>query len=156
MHPCRRHLLVAATWALLASPLAVHAQAAPKVEGAWARPTVAGQSGGGAFLKITGGAASDRLLSASAGVAKMVELHTMEMDGNVMRMRPVEGVDVPAGKTVELKPGGQHIMLMGLTQTLKSGASFPLTLKFEKAGELKVDVQVMAQPSAGAGEMHKH
>jgi copper(I)-binding protein len=128
--------------------LAASAQTAPKVEAAWARPTVAGQSGGGGFLTITGGATGDRLLSASAGVAKMVELHTMEMDGNVMRMRQIDAIDVPAGQAVELKPGGRHIMFMGLTQTLKSGAHFPMTLRFEKAGEVKVDVRVMPQAPA--------
>lgn len=132
------------------------AQAALKVEAAWARPTVDGQAAGGGFLKITGGASADRLLSVSAGVSKTTELHTMEMDGNVMRMRPIEALDIPAGATVELKPGGRHVMFMGLAQPLKVGTSFPLTLRFEKAGEVKVDVQVAAQaPAMGAAE-HKH
>ncbi len=135
---------------LLLSVLTVHAQTAPQVEAAWARPTVNGQSGGGGFLKITGGSANDRLLSASAGVAKMVELHTMEMDGNVMRMRQIDAIAIPAGATVELKPGGSHVMFMGLTQTLKVGARFPLTLRFEKAGEVKVTMQVAAQAPAAA------
>ena len=116
-----------------------------KVEAAWARPTVAGQSAGGGYLKIAGGASADRLLSASAQVARHVELHSMEMDGNVMRMRPVESVAVPAGQTVELKPGGLHIMFMGLAQPLKSGSSFPLTLRFEKAGDVTVQVKVAPQ-----------
>jgi periplasmic copper chaperone A len=148
MNPIRRYTLTA----LLAGfcTLAVQAQTAPKVEAAWARPTVAGQSGGGGFVTIKGAATGDKLLSASAGVSKVVELHTMEMDGNVMRMRPVEFIDVPAGQTVELKPGGLHIMFMGLTQTLKAGARFPLTLKFEKAGEVKVEMQVATQPPMAA------
>jgi len=148
MNTTRRLIL-----ALLASiTVSAHAQTAPKVEGAWARPTVSGQSGGGGFLKITGGSGADKLVSASAGVSKMVELHTMEMDGNVMRMRQVDGIAVPAGGTVELKPGGLHIMFMGLTQTLKAGDKFPLTLKFERAGEVKVDVRVSVQaPGSGAG-----
>jgi copper(I)-binding protein len=134
----RRGLLAIA----LLAATAAQAQNAVKVEKAWARPTVAGQAGGGGFLTITGGAAADRLLSASAGVSKVVELHKMEMDGNVMRMRPVDAIDVPAGGTVELKPGGLHVMFMGLNKTLKAGDRFPLTLKFEKAGELKVEMQV--------------
>jgi copper(I)-binding protein len=133
-------ILIAAA-ALSLNTLAA-AQTAPKVEAAWARPTVAGQSGGGGFLKITGGSTPDRLLSASAGIAKSTELHTMELDGNVMRMRAIDAIDVPAGQTVELKPGGRHVLFMGLKQTLKSGTSFPLTLRFEKAGEVKVDVKV--------------
>jgi copper(I)-binding protein len=143
---------------LVLAGAAAGAQTAPKVEAAWARPTVAGQAGGGAFLRITGGSTPDRLLSASAGVAREVELHTMEMEGNVMRMRPISGgIEVPAGKTVELKPGGSHVMLLGLTQTLKSGARFPMTLRFEKAGEVKVDVGVMLQSPAGpAAAEHEH
>ena len=130
---------------LLWSALSVQAQTAPRVEAAWARPTVAGQSGGGGFLKITGGSANDRLVAASASVSKEVELHTMEMDGNVMRMRPIDAIAIPAGGTVELKPGGRHVMFMGLTQTLKAGERFPLTLRFEKAGEVKVDMQIAKQ-----------
>jgi copper(I)-binding protein len=140
---------------LLAAVAAANAQSAPKVEGAWARPTVQGQSGGGAFLRITGGSVADRLLTVSAGVAREVELHTMEMQGNVMRMRQIDAIDVPAGKTVDLKPGGQHVMFVGLTQTLKAGDHFPLTLRFAKAGELKVDVQVTMQaPGAASAPGH--
>lgn len=150
----------ALVWALLAAAgLPLRAQtAAPVVEAAWARPTVQGQSGGGAFLRITGGAAADRLLSAAAPVARSTELHTMEMDGNVMRMRPVAGIAVPAGQTVELKPGGLHLMFSGLTQPLKTGTTFPLTLRFERAGDVKVDVKVMAQgaPAAGGGHEAPH
>jgi hypothetical protein len=143
---------------LLWSALSVQAQTVPKVEAAWARPTVAGQSGGGGFLKITGGSVNDRLVAASAGVSKEVELHTMEMDGNVMRMRPVDAIDIPAGSTVELKPGGRHVMFMGLTKTLKAGERFPLTLRFEKAGEVKVDMQIATQApgSTAPAAEHKH
>jgi hypothetical protein len=124
------------------------------VEGAWARSTVAGQAGGGGFLTITS-ATADRLVSASAPISKTVELHTMQMDGNVMRMREIPAIEIPAGQTVELKPGGLHVMFIGLTQTLDNGASFPLTLRFEKAGEVKVDVQVRNQGPAPMS-MHKH
>jgi copper(I)-binding protein len=150
MNLIRRSLLAAA----LLAATAAQAQSTVKVDNVWARPTVAGQSGGGGFLTITGGAAGDKLLSASAGVSKAVELHKMEMDGNVMRMRPVDGIDVPAGATVMLQPGGLHIMFIGLNKTLKAGDSFPMTLKFEKAGEVKVDVRVTTL-RADAGE-HKH
>ena len=129
------------------------AQASVKVENAWARPTVAGQAGGGGFLKISGAPAGDKLVSATAAVSKTVELHRMEMDGNVMRMRQVDFIEVPAGGVVELKPGGLHIMFIGLTKTLKAGETFPMTLKFEKAGEVKVDVKVQAQAEAA---QHKH
>ncbi len=149
--------LTHALWAMAATlALSAHAQTAPKVEAAWARPTVEGQAAGGGFLKITGGATGDRLLGASSGVSKSTELHTMDMDGNVMRMRPIEAIDIPAGGTVELKPGGKHVMFMGLAQPLKVGTTFALTLRFEKAGEVKVEVQVAVQPPAAAGAEHKH
>jgi periplasmic copper chaperone A len=138
----------------VATTLALAQAGGPKVEAAWARPTVNGQSGGGGFLKITGGSTPDRLISATANVSKVVELHTMEMDGNVMRMRAIEAIDIPAGQVVELKPGGKHVMFLGLTQTLKSGARFPVTLRFEKAGEVKVDMQVMSAPADAAKPAH--
>ncbi|MBE0548909.1 MAG: copper chaperone PCu(A)C [Rubrivivax sp.] len=151
MNTVRRTLIAAAAMLLAVT---ASAQTAPKVEDAWARPTVAGQAGGGGFLKITSPTA-DRLLAASAPVSKTVELHTMQMDGNVMRMRQVPAIDIPAGQTVELKPGGLHVMFIGLTQTLNNGATFPLTLRFEKAGEVKVEVKVMTRAAMPATE-HKH
>ncbi len=119
----------------------------------YARATASGQPMGGGFLKLENSGADDTLLSASAEVAKAVELHLMSMEGDVMRMRQVERIALPAGKTVELKPGGLHIMLMGLKAPLKVGDSFPLKLKFEKAGEVTVSMTVEAA-AAGAGGMH--
>ncbi len=116
-----------------------------------ARATVAGQAAGGGFLKLENKGADDRLLSASAGVSRTVELHSMSMDGDVMRMRQVDAIVLPAGKTVELKPGGLHLMFMGLKAPLRAGETFPLTLKFEKAGEVTVQVKIEA---AGAGAKH--
>ena len=149
----RRFLLVACCAAAFAI-LPVAAQNAPKVEGAWARPTVEGQAAGGGFLKIVGGAAADRLVAASAGVSHRVELHTMTMDGNIMRMREIDAIDVPAGQTVELKPGGLHVMFMELKAPLKNGSSFPLTLRFEKGGEVTVQMTVMTQPAPAGGYKH--
>jgi periplasmic copper chaperone A len=110
----------------------------------YARATAPGQPAGGGFLKLENKGDADRLLSASASVAGSVELHTMSMEGDVMRMRQVDAIALPAGKTVELKPGGLHIMFMGLKAPLKAGDSFPMTLKFEKAGEVTVNVKVEA------------
>jgi copper(I)-binding protein len=141
---------------LAAAQLACAQGAAPKVEGAWARPTVAGQSAGGGFLRITGGSAADKLVAARTPVSPSVELHTMTMDGDVMRMRAIDAIAVPAGKTVELKPGGLHLMFVGLQQPLAAGAQFPLTLRFEKAGEVTVQVKVTATPPAGADAAHGH
>jgi copper(I)-binding protein len=120
----------------------------------WARPTAAGQKAGGGYLKLTNAGAADRLVSVSSDVSDSVELHTMSMDGTVMRMRQVDGIDLPAGQTVELKPGGLHIMFIGLKAPLQEGSKFPVKLKFEKAGEVMVDVKVQ-QPKGAAAE-HKH
>ena len=101
------------------------------VQGAWARATVPGQKATGAFMKLT---AKDgtKLVSVSTPAAGVSEVHEMKMDGDVMKMRAVQGgLDLPAGKAVELKPGGYHVMLMNLKQTIKTGDSVPLTLPFE-------------------------
>jgi copper(I)-binding protein len=124
----------------------------------YARVTAPGQPTGGAYLRLENRGASDRLVSATADVSKGVELHTMRMEGDVMRMRQVDAIDLPANKTVVLQPGGIHIMLVGLKAPLKEGDSFPMTLKFEKAGEVKVDVKVQAVAPGGdkpaAGHQH--
>jgi copper(I)-binding protein len=120
----------------------------------YARATAPGQPAGGAYLSINNaGGAADKLVSATADVAASVELHEMKMEGNVMRMREVPGIDVPAGKAVALKPGGLHIMLMGLKAPLKQGEKFPLKLTFEKAGEVTVTVNV---EGPGASHDMKH
>ncbi len=119
----------------------------------WARATPPGAKVGGVFVTlINTGDAPDRLVSASSGVAERVELHTHIKDGDVMRMREVEGgIPLPPGETVKLQPGGFHIMLLGLNQGLTAGSSFPLTLTFEKAGSVQVDVPVEAMGSMGPG-----
>jgi copper(I)-binding protein len=109
------------------------------------------------ILENTGNA-SDRLLSASTPVAKVTELHTHIADGNVMRMRPVKTIDVGPHAKVRLQPGGLHVMLIDLKGPLAAGSSFPLTLKFEKAGEITVDVAVKGAGSMGGehGQGHGH
>jgi copper(I)-binding protein len=116
-----------------------------------AAATVAGQTSGGGFMKLVNQGAADRLLSASATVCERIEMHTMRIEGDVMRMRQLDTIELPAGKTVELKPGGLHLMLVGLKAPLKAGESFPLKLKFEHAGQLTVEVKV--EPPRGA---HQH
>jgi copper(I)-binding protein len=128
--------------------MAAQAQASVQVLDPWARPTSPGQPVAGGFLRIVGGTAADRLLSASAEVSDRVELHTMRMDGVVMRMRQVDAIDVPAGQTVELKPGGLHLMFMGLKAPLQAGTRFPVTLRFERAGEVRVTLVVERRSSA--------
>lgn len=113
----------------------------------WARASVT--ETGAAYMTITNnGTTPDELVSAAAPVAGKVELHTHIAEGDVMRMRPVGEIDIGAGQSAMLKPGGLHIMLMGLKTPLKEGETFPLTLTFKKAGEVTVDVPVQA---AGAG-----
>ena len=129
-----------------------------KIGHPWARMTVPGQPSGAAYLKLqnTGGAA-DRLVGASTPAADHVELHSMNMDGNVMRMREESAIDVAPGQTVELKPGAAHMMLIGLKAPLKAGGMVPMTLKFEKAGEVKVDVKIEElAPGMAASASHQH
>jgi periplasmic copper chaperone A len=103
----------------------------------WARATPGHAENGAAYFTIVSPTA-DRLTAVSSPVAKKAELHTMSMEGGVMRMRPLAAIDIPAGQTVTLSPGGMHIMLLGLTQPLHQGQSFPLTLSFGQAGPRQV------------------
>lgn len=123
---------------------------------AFARATLPNAPVGGAYLTIVNnGRSDDRLVSAEAPVAGKVELHEMAMEGDVMKMRQLaDGIPLPAGATVELKPGGLHIMLMGLKQALVEGTSFPLTLTFEHAGTVTVDVTIGAVGAQGASDEH--
>ncbi len=121
-----------------------------EVNNAWARATPAGAENGAAYLTLVA-AAADRLTGVSTPVAKKAELHQMTMDGTVMKMRQIDGIDLPAGRPVTLKPGAVHIMLVGLSHVLQPGQSFPLTLHFEKAGTQVVNVAV-----GQAGAMGPH
>ena len=122
------------------------------VKDAWARATPGKAENGAAYLTIVSPTA-DRLVSVSSPAAKKAGLHTMTMDGGVMKMRPLVGVDVPANEPVTLKPGGMHIMLQGLNEPLQAGKSFLLTLTFEKAGQREVEVAV-EKPGAMGPEGH--
>ena len=157
-HAAARRLitLAAAFVTLAAGPTLAHGYKVGAIDigHPYARATAAGQSVGGGFLKLSNGGAADRLVAARTAVAASVELHTMRLEGDVMRMRQLDAIELPAGRTVELEPGGTHLMLMGLKAPLKAGQSFPMVLKFEKAGEVTVDVSVEA-PRAAADE-HKH
>jgi periplasmic copper chaperone A len=129
----------------------------------WARATAPQQANGGAYLTITNeGTTPDRLLEAQSPVAGRVELHTHDVDSaGVMRMRQVDAIDVPAGEATALRPGGLHVMLIGLADRLVQGEQFPLTLVFETAGPIEVEVQVEPvtygvgdAPTAGHGHSH--
>jgi copper(I)-binding protein len=126
-----------------------------EVNNAWARATPGKAENGAAYVTIASPTA-DRLVSVSTPVANKAELHTMEMKGMVMEMRPVAGVDIPGGRPVSLKPGGEHIMLLGLNQPLREGQTFPLTLNFEKAGPRAVTVTVEKPGAAGPTATARH
>jgi copper(I)-binding protein len=123
--------------------------AAVKITDAWARATPGKAVNGAAYLTLVAPAA-DRLVAISTPVAGKAELHTMTMEGSVMRMRPLAALDLPAGQAVTLKPGAVHIMLQGLHEPLRAGQSFPLTLTFEKAGTQQVAVAIETIGATGA------
>lgn len=129
------------------------------VDHPWSRATAPQARNGAAYFVLNAtGAEGDRLLSAASPAAEKVELHTHLMEDGVMKMRPVTAIEVTPGSPTMLQPGGLHVMLLGLKAPLARGEKFPLTLTFEKAGELKVDVNV-EEAGAGAGApggMHKH
>lgn len=106
------------------------ALAQTKIGDAWVRATVAQQLGTGAFMRITS-AQGGRLVAVQSPVARIAEVHEMTMQGDVMAMRAIESLELPPGKTVVLRPGGHHLMLMGLKQQLKAGETVPLTLVIE-------------------------
>jgi periplasmic copper chaperone A len=129
-----------------------------QIEKPWARATAPGARVAGGFMVIrNAGAAGDRLVSASSPAAAKVELHVTSNDNGVMKMREVPGYDVPAKGAFELKPGGAHMMFMDIKQPFKEGDKVPVTLKFEKAGEVKAEFQVGAMGGGMAPMEHmKH
>lgn len=145
----------------LTSMLTLAQTAAVKVDGAWARATVQGQKGTGAFMSLTARDGA-QLIGVSSPVAGVAEVHEMKMDGDVMKMRAVPSLDLPAGKKVELKPGGYHVMLMDLKAPLAKDSTVPVTLLFKDAKgvesklELKLPVATAAPGAAGATAEHKH
>ena len=123
------------------------------VEDAYARASRPGAPTGAMFMTIrNSGDADDRLVAVESPIAQLVELHTHIDDNGVMKMRPVDdGFEIPAGGEHQLMRGGDHVMLMGLTQSLENGKTVPLTLVFEKAGEITLDVTVDNDRQQGMG-----
>jgi len=134
--------------ALMALAGSIQAQEAKvgsiKIENAYVRATAPGQPAAGAFMKIDNSGTADQLVSASSPAAGEVQLHQMSMEGNVMKMGQVKDIAVPANGSVDLKPGGYHIMLMNIKAPLKAGETVPVKLKFAKAGEVEVKLPVNA------------
>lgn len=153
-----RQLIAGLATVVLASSAFAHEYTlgALHIDHPYARATAPGQPAAGAYIGLTNnGKTADKLVSATSPVAKTVEIHTMSMEDNVMKMRALENLEVKPGETIKMQPGsGPHIMLMGLQQTLKEGESVPVTLVFEKAGKIEVSVNVQAL-TAGA-KAHAH
>ncbi|WP_291997199.1 copper chaperone PCu(A)C [Candidatus Accumulibacter sp. ACC012] len=140
----RRLARIAAALLILGAASAVHAQV--RVDGAWARATVPSQSATGAFMRLT--ADKDVVLTGvSSPVARVVEVHEMSMDKDIMRMRAVDQLPLKAGQTNELKSGGLHIMMMGLKKQIKVAEVVPLTLSFKAADGRVSTVEANAMAS---------
>lgn len=157
MNKSLRATLIAASLSLLGT---ASAWAQVEVSQPWVRATVAPQKATGAFVQLK--AKSDsRLVEVRSSVAGVAEIHEMKMEGSTMKMRAVEGLDLPAGQLVELKPGSFHIMLMDLKKPLAAGETVDLTLVFEGRDkkrveqEIKAEARAMGKPAA-AEHAHKH
>jgi periplasmic copper chaperone A len=124
----------------------------------WARPTAEGAKIGAAYLSIENkGKEADKLVSAESTAAEKAELHQSSEVNGVMSMRPVEGgIEVKSGAVTELKPGGYHIMLLGLKRQLREGDMVPLTITLAKAGPVSVEIKVEKTGAAGARPAHDH
>ncbi len=159
------HLFVKAGLAvafIVATGLVAAQTAAVKVEGAWVRATVQGQKGTGAFMNLTAKEGT-RLVGVSSPAAGVAEVHEMKIENDIMKMRAVPSLDLPAGQTVQLKSGGYHIMLMDLKAPLAKDSTMPMTLRFKdaKGVQSKLDLVLpvgLAAPGAVAGKAaeHKH
>jgi len=149
------YLLTTASIAFSGSLMAQNALVGPiKIENAYTRATVPGQQVAGGFMKIENKGIADQLVSVSSPAAGEVQLHEMAMEGNVMKMRQVKDITVPAGGSVELKPGGLHLMFMNIKAPLTAGESVPVKLKFAKAGEVEVKMPVNAMGQPGGAMKH--
>ena len=148
-------LITANTRAEDAAPQAIEIGAL-KITGAWAKAMLPGQPVGGGYLTVENtGAEADRLLSVTSSASPDVQLHEMKMEGDIMKMRQLaDGLEIPAGGKLELKPGGFHLMFMAVPEPFKEGGMVKITLKFEKAGDVDVTLPVAAAGAKGPGEMH--
>lgn len=154
----RKSILVLALALAATSPAAAH-DPSPQdiaVEQPWSRATAPNAPNGAAFMTIrNSGHDADRLVSAVSAIAERVELHTHRMENGVMKMRPVDVIDIPAEGEAVLKPGGLHVMMFGLKAALVEGETFPLELTFERGGTRTVEVTVMGAGSRAPME-HGH
>jgi len=157
------HLLVLCWGLLLAQPAQAHGFAVGDlfVRHPYATPSLAGSQNGAVYFKgiKNAGKETDQLLSAKTQVADKVEIHEMTMDGDVMKMRPLSSIEIPAGGEVSVakgNPNGYHLMLLGLKQPLKDGDRFPVWLTFKRSGEVRVEVYVQTPKAPAQSEQHQH
>ena len=123
--------------------VALPAWAQVEIENPWSRATAPGAKVAAGYMVLRNkGPSPDRLLGATTPAARTVETHVTMRDGDIMRMREVKGYEIPAGGTFELKPGGPHLMFVDVRQPFREGESVPVTLRFERAGEKKVEFRV--------------
>lgn len=144
-------ILIAIVVALWAGASPGLAEESVRVSDVWARATILASRPGAAYLTIES-ASEDRLVSITTPVANHVMIHAVEKDGDVSRMKHIETLELPAGERITFAPGGMHLMLMGLQGKLSEGTAFPMTLNFEKAGEITVDVSVLGIAAEGPKE----
>jgi len=149
-------LLIRTLVAAAAIGLAVPARAEPplKVEGAWVHSTVPGQYGAAAFMKLTSRVRM-KLVGVSSPVAGTADLHQMKREGDVMTMRPLSQLELPAGRTVELTPSGYHLMLQDLKQGLRPGTTVPLTLVLQDARGVESKLEIKLPVAARAPAAHR-
>lgn len=153
----KRMVWIALCAALVAGPASAQKIGNLEIDAPWARATPPGASVAGGFASIKNrGGEADRLVGASSPAADHVELHVMSMEGDVMRMRQVPAFDVPAGGELTLKPGGNHLMFIGVKKPFKEGEKIPVRLRFEKAGEVDVELGVGGMGAAAPMHMPTH
>ncbi len=150
----RLFILLAATLGFAAPALAGDTmQGDLHIMAPWSRPLPAVSVNGAAYMTLMNmGSEADKLVAVSTPAAKKAEIHNHVMEGGLMKMRRVENITIAPGASTVLEPGGLHVMLMGLTEPLVEGKSFPLTLQFQRAGS--VEVEVMVSEPEGADSSH--
>ncbi|MEW5862153.1 MAG: copper chaperone PCu(A)C [Pseudomonadota bacterium] len=141
-------------WLGLLGLIAAPALAQVAIENPWARATAPGAKIAAGYLVVKNSGAADRLVGASSPAAARVELHVHVNEGGVMKMREASGYDIPANGTFELRPGGAHLMFVDIRRPFVEGERIPVTLKFEKAGEIRAEFHVGRLGASGPA--HKH
>ncbi|MEP3436195.1 MAG: copper chaperone PCu(A)C [Hoeflea sp.] len=145
-------ILIAIVVALWAGASPTLAEESVRLSDAWARASVLASRPVASYLTIES-AVEDRLLGVTTPVAGHVMIHVVEKDGDVSRMKHIETLELPTGERITLAPGGMHLMLMGLQDKLSEGTTFPMTLSFENAGEITVEVSVLGIAAEGPREV---